>query len=81
MQVRADDICQRYTVRGVCGRGRDGGVNWALIVYGILSAMGLLFSANSHGKPKTGTESFWPSLAGQLIVWALIIWAVYGGKL
>ena len=79
MQVRTDDICQHYAVRGV--RGRDGSVNWALIVYGILSAMGLLLSANSHGKPKTGTESFWPSLAGQLTVWALIVWAVYGGKL
>lgn len=44
------------------------------IILTIIYALSLGVSLGQHGKPKTGTESFWKSLLAAVIVFALLIW-------
>ena len=44
------------------------------IILIIIYALGLGISLEQHGKPKTGTESFWKSLLATAIIFALLIW-------
>lgn len=47
-------------------------MNWPQITWIVLMAAGLLISANSHGKPKTGTHNFWAVLTSAVIQFALV---------
>ena len=44
-----------------------------------LYAISLLISANEHGKPKTGRNSFWTALVGMAIQMGLLWWGGFFG--
>ena len=46
----------------------------AQIIILALFFIGACLSANSHGKPKTGKESFWVWLISSLITLGLLYW-------
>ncbi len=43
------------------------------IIYLCLSGIGLLLSANQHGKERK-PENFWSALIAGIIVWGLLYW-------
>jgi LPXTG-motif cell wall-anchored protein len=51
-------------------------MNFGFITWCVLAFVGLLLNARDHGKPKTGTDSFWLSLLATAIMTAVILWAM-----
>lgn len=45
------------------------------IIFIVLQAIGLLISANKHGKEKTTKENFWESLMYSAITFGFFYWA------
>ena len=45
-----------------------------------LFGISLLLNANMHGKPKTGTHSFWTDLVGWLIQLGLLWWGAFSDE-
>lgn len=44
------------------------------IIYLAICLIGLLISANGHGRPKEGVESFWHTAIGCSITISLLYW-------
>lgn len=49
------------------------------IILIVIDAFGLGLSAEQHGKPKEGTESFWSSLFAVAVHIGLLIWGGFFG--
>ena len=49
---------------------------WGLIILYMFATVGLLVSANMHGKKKEGNHNFWGTAIGHILQFTLIWWAL-----
>jgi len=48
--------------------------NWPEVIMLFLMVLSLGIAISEHGKPKTGKNSFWATLIGQALSFALLYW-------
>ena len=51
-------------------------MNWAFVIFFVLSTLGLGISLGKHGEFKKGKENGWISLIAYLVTMALVLWAI-----